>query len=70
MKITLCAVPFAIASVLVDRYRHVSSLVIFFAQVLLTLPVYFLVVLVIFHRPVLSAFRRWQASRMVAQGIA
>jgi O-antigen/teichoic acid export membrane protein len=70
MKITLCAVPFAIASVLVDRYRHVSSLVIFFAQVLLTLPVYFLVVLVIFHKPVLSAFKRWQASRMVAQGIA
>jgi O-antigen/teichoic acid export membrane protein len=69
-KITLCAIPFAIACVLIDRYRHVGSLVGFFAQVLLTLPVYFLAVLIVFHKPMLSAFRKWQASRMVAQGIA
>ena len=70
IKITLCAVPFAIASVLVDRYLHVSSLIPFFGQVLLTLPVYFLGVLLIFHKEALSAFRQWQASRMVTQGIA
>lgn len=70
IKITLCAVPFAIASVLVDRYLHASSLIGFFTQVLLTLPVYALGVLSIFHKPVLSAFRRWQASRLVTQGIA
>jgi O-antigen/teichoic acid export membrane protein len=69
-KITLCAVPFAIASVLVDHYRHAGSLVTFFGQVLLTLPVYFLGVLAVFHKPVLGAFRRWQASRLVTQGIA
>jgi O-antigen/teichoic acid export membrane protein len=70
IKITLCAVPFAIVSVLVDRYLHVKSLITFFTQVLLTLPVYVLGVLSIFHKPVLSAFRRWQASRLVTQGIA
>ena len=69
-KITLCAVPFAIASLLVDHYRHVSSLVAFFGQVLLTLLIYFLGVLAVFHKPVLGAFRKWQASRLVTQGIA
>ncbi|HEX3969466.1 MAG TPA: polysaccharide biosynthesis C-terminal domain-containing protein [Edaphobacter sp.] len=70
IKITLCAVPFAITCVLVDRYLHVSSLVSFFAQVMLTLPVYVLGVLIVFHKPVLNAFRRWQASRMVTHGMA
>jgi O-antigen/teichoic acid export membrane protein len=81
IKITLCAVPFAVASVLVDRHLHVSSqviffglhvnpLIIFFGQVLFTLPVYFLGVLMIFHKQALHVFRRWQASRMVTQGIA
>lgn len=70
IKVTLCAIPFAVVSVLVDRYLHVSSLITFFGQVLLTLPVYFLGVLLIFHKEALSAFRRWQASRMVTQGIA
>jgi hypothetical protein len=54
----------------VDRYLHVKSLIGFFTQVLLTLPVYVLGVLSIFHKPILSAFRRWQASRLVTQGIA
>jgi O-antigen/teichoic acid export membrane protein len=70
IKITLCSIPFAVASVLVDRYLHVNSLVSFFGQVLLTLPVYFLGVLAIFHKQALTVFRRWQASRMVTQGIA
>jgi O-antigen/teichoic acid export membrane protein len=70
IKITLCAIPFAVASVLVDRHLHVSSLVSFFGQVLLTLPVYFLGVLMIFHKQALHVFRRWQASRMVTQGVA
>jgi O-antigen/teichoic acid export membrane protein len=70
MKITLCAIPFGIASVLVDHYRHAGSMISFFAQVLLTLPVYFLSVMVVFHKPVLSAFKKWQASRVVVQGVA
>jgi O-antigen/teichoic acid export membrane protein len=70
IKITLCAIPFAVTCVLVDRYLHASSLVSFFGQVLFTLPIYFLGVLIVFYKPALSAFRRWQASRMVTQGIA
>jgi O-antigen/teichoic acid export membrane protein len=62
-KILMCAIPFGVASMLVDRHLHPGSLVAFFGQVLLTLPVYFVAVLAIFHRPMLSAFRRWQASR-------
>jgi O-antigen/teichoic acid export membrane protein len=69
IKVTLCAIPFAIISVLVDRYLHVRSLAGFFAQVLFTLPVYFIGVMTIFHKPVLNAFRRWQASRVVTHGI-
>jgi O-antigen/teichoic acid export membrane protein len=70
MKITLCAIPFGIGSVLVDRYEPVHSLGIFFLQVLLTLPIYFIGVFALFHRPVLGALKRWQASRMVSPGIA
>jgi O-antigen/teichoic acid export membrane protein len=70
IKITLCAIPFAVTSMLVDRYMHASSLVRFFGQVLLTLPIYFLGVLIIFQKPMLSAFRQWQASRMVTEGVA
>jgi O-antigen/teichoic acid export membrane protein len=70
IKITLCALPFAVACVLVDRYLHVKSLIGFFTQVLFTLPVYALGVLSIFHKPVLGAFRNWQASRQATQGIA
>jgi O-antigen/teichoic acid export membrane protein len=69
-KVTLCSIPFAVACVLVDRYLHASSMVSFFAQVLFTLPVYFLGVSAVFHRPLLDAFRRWQASRLVPQSIA
>jgi O-antigen/teichoic acid export membrane protein len=71
-KITLCAIPFAIASVLVDRYLHVTSMVAFFAQVLLTLPVYFLGVMIFFHRPMLNLFKRWLDSRrqVAQQGVA
>jgi O-antigen/teichoic acid export membrane protein len=69
-KITLCSIPFAIASALLDHYQQVRSLAGFFAQVLLTLPIYFLGVLILFRRPALSVFRRWQASRITPQGIA
>jgi O-antigen/teichoic acid export membrane protein len=69
-KITLCSIPFAIASALVDHYRQVHSLVSFFAQILLTLPIYFLGALILFHRPALGAFRKWRASRVATQGIA
>jgi O-antigen/teichoic acid export membrane protein len=70
-KIVACSIPFGVASMLVDRHLHPGSLVAFFGQVLFTLPVYFLAVLAIFHKPLSSAFRRWQASRRpVLQGMA
>ena len=68
-KMILCAIPFAIISLLAERHLHPGSLVVFFGQVLLTLPIYFLTVLAIFHKPMLSAFKRWQVSRRpVLQG--
>jgi O-antigen/teichoic acid export membrane protein len=68
-KITLCSMPFAAVSVLIEYNQKVHSLVGFFVQVMLTLPVYFLSVLILFHRPALSVVRRWQASRIAPQGI-
>ncbi len=70
-KVLLCSIPFGVASFLVDHHYHPASLVTFFGQVLLTLPVYAAVVLAVFHQPLLNLFRRWQASRRpVVQGIA
>jgi len=69
MKITLCSVPFGIACVLVDRLRPVNSMIQFFIQVLLTLPVYFLGVLILFYKPILNIFREWRASRMATSEI-
>jgi len=70
MKVTLCAIPFGFVSIFVDRYKHPTSMIDFFAQILFTLPVYFLVVLAVFHKSALNLFRRWQTSRAVAQGVA
>jgi O-antigen/teichoic acid export membrane protein len=70
VTIVLCSMPFALATWLVDRYTHPGSLVTFFAQILLVLPVYFLSVLVLFHRPAFDIFKRWRSSRMVQQGVA
>jgi O-antigen/teichoic acid export membrane protein len=69
-KITLCSIPFAVATVLVDRHTHPVSLMGFFSQVLLTLPVYFVGVLALFYKPMLTIFKKWQASRMLPQGVA
>jgi O-antigen/teichoic acid export membrane protein len=69
MKITLCSIPFGIACILVDRFRPVSSIIIFFIQVLLVLPVYFLGVLILFYKPMLNVFRGWRASRTATSEI-
>jgi O-antigen/teichoic acid export membrane protein len=65
-KILACSIPFGLATALVDRHFHPGSLITFFGQVLMTLPVYLLVVLAIFHKPVFSVYKRWQASRRPA----
>jgi O-antigen/teichoic acid export membrane protein len=67
-KITLCTIPFAIVSALADRYLHPHSLVTFFSEILITLPVYAAFVLIVFREEVMSGFRMWQESRrMTAQ---
>jgi O-antigen/teichoic acid export membrane protein len=63
IKLVICSIPFALASLAVDKYWHVRSLLPFFLQVLATLSIYFACVLSIFRREALEIFRRWQASR-------
>lgn len=63
-KITVCSIPFAVACAAADKFWHPHSLVTFFAQVLVTLPVYAISVLVVFRSEASSAFRMWQGSRL------
>ncbi|HEU5340730.1 oligosaccharide flippase family protein [Edaphobacter sp.] len=62
-KVSLCAIPFGVICAMADRYWHPHNLVIFFAQVLATLPLYGLCVLVVFRKEAMGLFRRWQLSR-------
>jgi O-antigen/teichoic acid export membrane protein len=64
-KITVCSIPFAIACAAGDKFWHPDSLVTFFAQVLVTLPVYAISVLAVFRAEAVSLFRRWQDSRLI-----
>jgi O-antigen/teichoic acid export membrane protein len=65
IKITLCAVPYAIVCAVTDRYWHAANLVSFFAQIIVILPVYAICVLVVFRSEVRFLFSKWQASRAV-----
>ena len=65
MKITLCAVPYAIVCAVTDRYWHASNLLEFFAQITVILPVYAICVLAVFRSEVRNLFLKWQASRLV-----
>ncbi len=51
-KISLCSLPFAAASYFVDKHTHPRTLLEYFAEVLLTLPVFVVCVLVVFRRDV------------------
>lgn len=64
-KITLCAIPYAAACAVSDKYWHASNLAVFFAQILATLPVYAICVIVVFRSEARSLFTKWQASRLV-----
>lgn len=64
-KITLCSVPYAVACAISDRYWHPHSMLAFFAEIIVTLPVYALGVLLIFHEEARGAVQRWQQSRVV-----
>ena len=72
-KITLCVLPFAAVCALADRYWHPVHLVAFFAQILITLPIYVLCVLAMFREESRTVVARLFASRRrqpVAQAIS
>ena len=58
-KITLCSLPFGLASLLAERYWHASTLPVFFGQILATLPIYAICVLAMYHKEA----RAWLARR-------
>jgi O-antigen/teichoic acid export membrane protein len=64
-KISLCSLPFGLISYLADRYWHATNLVVFFAQILVTLPAYAVCMLILFRSEARSLFLKWQASRLV-----
>jgi O-antigen/teichoic acid export membrane protein len=64
-KISLCSLPFALVCYLADLYWHPTNLVVFFAQILVTLPVYAVCVLILFRSEVKALFLKWQSSRLM-----
>lgn len=65
-KVTLCAIPFAITCALADRYWHPHSMLVFFMQILITLPVYVAPSLLIFKDELRMFWTRWKNSRTPA----
>jgi O-antigen/teichoic acid export membrane protein len=70
VKVMLCAIPFGIASALADRYLHARNLMVYFSQVLATLPVYAVCVLVVFRSEARSLLAKWRATRPNQTAIA
>ena len=66
LKITMCAIPYAVASAIADRYWHASNVFAFFAQIIATLPVYAICVMAVFRGEARSLFLKWQASKLVS----
>jgi O-antigen/teichoic acid export membrane protein len=64
-KVTLCVIPYGIASVLADKFWHAPNMIIFFGQILATLPVYVICILLVFRNDVQALFQRWRGSRRV-----
>jgi O-antigen/teichoic acid export membrane protein len=62
-KITLCSIPFGIVCVVADRYWHPTSMVVFFGQILVTLPVYAICAVWIFKDEVRKMWDAWRQSR-------
>jgi O-antigen/teichoic acid export membrane protein len=63
-KVSLCVIPFGLASAWVDRSFHAGNMVAFFGQVLLTLPVYAVVLGLVFRGETAGVLRKWRASRV------
>jgi O-antigen/teichoic acid export membrane protein len=62
-KITLCSIPFGIVCAAADRYWHPTSMVVFFGQILVTLPVYAICAVWIFKDEVRQMWDAWRRSR-------
>jgi hypothetical protein len=62
-KITLCSIPFGIVCAAADRYWHPTSMVVFFGQILVTLPVYAICAVWIFKDEVRKMWDAWRRSR-------
>jgi peptidoglycan biosynthesis protein MviN/MurJ (putative lipid II flippase) len=65
-KITLCSIPFGIVCAAADRYWHPTSMVVFFAQILVTLPVYAICAVWIFKDEVRKMWDVWRRSGSVS----
>lgn len=69
LKITLCALPFAVATAAMDRYWPAPSILLFFAQVMLLLPLYAGCVALIFRGDVRELLQLRRGAR-AGQGSA
>ncbi len=65
IKITLCSIPFAVVCGVAERYWSPTNLVTFFAQIIVTLPVYAISVAAVFRSEVRTLLLKWQASRLI-----
>ncbi len=65
LKITLCSVPFGIVCALADRFWAAHNLLTFFAEILVTLPIYVLCVLLAFRTQARGLYLKWLSSRPV-----
>ena len=63
VKVMVCSIPFGIVAALGDRYWHPHNLVVYFSQVLATLPVYAICLLVGFRSEARTILLKWRASR-------
>jgi O-antigen/teichoic acid export membrane protein len=66
-KVTLFSIPFAIVCVAADRHWHPHSLVEFFGEILVTLPVYFICTLWIFKDEVIIMWRSWRGPKQFSE---
>ena len=69
-KITLCSIPFGVVCAVADRYWHAGSLVVFLAQIFVTLPVYVVCVVVVFRQEAAMLYRKWRVPQLMGPGIA
>ncbi len=65
-KITLCSIPFAVVCYFADRHWHPTSMVVFFGQILITLPVYAVCSVWIFKDELRQMWYGWRRTETVS----